>query len=102
MAPYHVAQEPDRDHAADHHAHSAEERLACEGRQNVRNNSEAGDNRDVNLRMPEEPEQVLPQKWRASGMGQERVTHNHASGIEEAGARRAIENKQNTSRKKVC
>ena len=68
VAPNHIAQEADRDHATDHRAHPAEKRLARKRRKNVRNDPEAGDDRDVNLWMAKEPEQMLPKKGRASGV----------------------------------
>ena len=100
VAPNHVAQEADGDHAADHHAHSAEQRLASEGRQNVGNDADGGKDRDVHLRMAEEPEQVLPEKRRASGMRLQRVADDQAGRDEEAGAGDAIEDEKNARGKK--
>ncbi len=102
MAPNHVAQEADSDHAADHHAHPAEQRLAGEGRQNVRNDSETRNNRDVNLRVPKEPKQVLPEKRRASGVRLKIVADDQARRREEARSSGAIENQQDASGKQVC
>ncbi len=62
VAPNHIAQKADGDHATDHRPHAAKERLARERRQDVGNDPEAGDDGDVNLRVAEEPEQVLPQQ----------------------------------------
>src|SRR4029077_18957882 len=99
MAPNHVAQEADGDHATNHYAHSAEQRLACEGWQNVRNDSEAGNDSDIDLGMPGEQEKVLPQERRASRVRQDSVADDHAGWVEEAGTCCTIENKQNARRK---
>ncbi len=62
MAPNHVAEEADGDHASGEHAHSAEQRLARERRQDVRNDPNRRQDGDIDLRVAEEPEQVLPEE----------------------------------------
>ena len=65
MAPDHEAEEADGQHRV-HHGAVAEDRLARERRQHLRSHAHPGQDRDVNLGMPEEPEQVLPEQRRAA------------------------------------
>ena len=60
MPPDHVAEEPDSHHAIDDGL-VAEQRPAIAVDQDVGDDSGGRQYRDVNLRMSEEPEQVLPQ-----------------------------------------
>ena len=56
-----------------------------------------GQNRDVNLRMSEEPEQVLPEQRRSAGVRLQMVADDQAGRDEKAGARHAIEDQQQAS-----
>ncbi len=60
MSPDHVAEEPDPHHAVDN-APLAQHRLAHVADQDVADDTDRRQDRDVYLRMSEEPEQVLPQ-----------------------------------------
>src|SRR5208282_4350598 len=62
MSPDHEAQETDGQ-KANHNYFVAEDGFAGENREHMRDHSETGDDCDVDLGMPEEPEQVLPQQW---------------------------------------
>ena len=42
----------------------------------------AGQNRDVNLRMTKEPEEMLPQKRRAALVSHELAVHDHQRNVE--------------------
>ena len=60
MRPHPEAEEPDEHAGVDHHGR-AEEGLAREGRQHLGHDAEGGQDQDVDLRMAEDPEEVLPQ-----------------------------------------
>ena len=79
MAPDDPAEEGDRDHREGHGA-VAEDGLARKDRQDLRGNAHRRQDQDVDFRMTEEPEQVLPQD-RLAAFG----------GIEEGGPEAAIE-----------
>ena len=82
---------PDRPH----HGLITEHRLARESGQHVRGHAHSRKNGDVNLRMAEEPEQVLPQQRRPARMrGDGRIGHHQPAGNEEARSRHAIEQQQ--------
>ena len=66
----------------------AEDRLAREHRQDLRDEPEAGQHHDVDLGVPEEPEQVLPQKRRAALGGVEEVRAEVAVGQQHRHRRR--------------
>ena len=66
---HHVTQNSNRAHAGDDHA-VTEQRPTHVGDENVGDDSHARHDRDVHLRVPEEPEQVLPQQSGSAGMGQ--------------------------------
>ena len=91
VAPDHIAEEADGDHAAVNDFH-AKERLAHRGHQDVRNDSHRGDNGDVHLGMPEEPEKMLPQKWRAAGVRLKVIADHQASRDEKTSTGDAIKN----------
>ena len=65
VAPDQEAEEADAEDGV-HHRFVAEDRLAREGREQLRGHAHAGQDRDVDLRVAEEPEQVLPQQRRAA------------------------------------
>src|SRR3546814_11250216 len=46
----------------EHHERVAEDRLACEHRDDLRHDAEAGQHEDVDLRVAEDPDEVLPQQ----------------------------------------
>ena len=78
VSPHGVAQAADRGHAGDEHL-GAEERLAREGRQDVRDDAEARQDRDVDLGMAEEPEEVLPEHRRAARVRLQPVADDEAA-----------------------
>ena len=57
----------DRDHRIHHHA-IAEDRFAAERREDIGGHSHRRQNHDVNFRMTEEPEQMLPQQRMSARM----------------------------------
>ena len=65
MSPDHIAQETDAHHAVNERF-VAQHRLAHAVDQNVTDDPDGGQNRDVNFGMPEEPEQMLPEQRRSS------------------------------------
>ena len=65
VRPHEEAEEPDR-HGGGRDRPVAEDRLAREHRQDLRDDAEAGQDHDVDLGVPEEPEEVLPQQRRAA------------------------------------
>ncbi len=67
MGPDHEADHADGDHGVGH-AEIAEHRLLGEGRDDLADDAEAGNDEDVHFRMAEEPEQVLPEQ-RIAAMG---------------------------------
>ena len=94
MAPDQEAQEADAQDGV-HHRFVAEDRLAREGGEQLRSHAHAGQDGDVHLGMPEEPEQVLPEQRRAALMvGDDLVVDHQAGRQEEAGADRAVEQQQ--------
>ena len=93
MAPNHEAEKPDRAHRIDHRL-IAEDGLARKRRDNMRRNAHARKNRDVDLRMAEEPEEVLPQQRRAASVVDELVAHHEARRDEEACSAHAVEQQQ--------
>ena len=96
VAVNHIAENGERSHAIDEHS-LAEHRLAHIGDEDVGNNPDPGNNRDVNLGMPEEPEQVLPQQSRSARMWDQLIVQNQSRGNEEARSRNVIQNHQDTS-----
>src|SRR6266498_428541 len=97
MAPHRVAQERDRDQAGDEHART-QQRLAREYRQDLRDDPESRQNRDVHLRVPEEPEQMLPQQRGPARMRLQAIADHEAGGNEEARARDPVEDQQDARR----
>ncbi len=66
MAPDAEAEEADQDAGVDHHLR-AEERLAREDRQHLGYDAERGQDQDVDLRVAEDPEEMLPQMQVGAG-----------------------------------
>ena len=66
----------------------AEDRLAREHRQDLRDDPEGGQHHDVDLGVPEEPEEVLPQQRRAALRGVEEVGAEVAVGEQHRDRRR--------------
>ena len=94
-------QKPRKPIAADGADHRAvtEYRLARERGEQVRRHAHSRKNRDVNLGMAEEPEQVLPQQRRTALVPGDHLIGDHqAAGNEEARARDAIEQQQDARR----
>ena len=67
VGPHAPADEADR-RAGEDDELVAEQRFAAEHRQHLADDAEAGQDEDVHLRMPEDPEQVLPQQWVGAGV----------------------------------
>ena len=82
------------------HRFVAEYRLAGKGRKDVRRHAHAGKDRDVDFRVAEEPEQVLPEQWRAALVRDQLIADYQAAGNEEARPADAVEQQQNASRQK--
>ncbi len=76
----------------------AEHRLAHVGDQDVGNDAHPGHDRDVDLGMSEEPEQVLPEQSRSAGVRLQLVIDDQIRRDEEAGSGHVIENQQNAGR----
>src|SRR3989442_4872950 len=100
MAPNEEAQHANGKNREDHRA-ITKDRLAREGRKNMRGRAHAGQNCDVTFGMTEDPKQVLPQKRRAPGMKSKsriRTCQNAADifvcGNEEAGEGYTIKQQQ--------
>jgi hypothetical protein len=70
--PHPVAQKSDR-HRGRRHERIAEDRLARKHGNDLGDHSERGKHHDVDLGMPENPEVVLPQQWRAALHGIEEL-----------------------------
>src|SRR5258706_15949890 len=97
MAPDKKAEHADRKNRKDHRA-IAKDRLAGKRRKNMRRRAHAGQDRDVNLRMAKEPEQVLPQKRGAAGVQRhERATHVQAARNKEARPRETIKKQEDST-----
>ena len=69
--------------AGEDHERVAEQRLAAEDREHLGHDAEAGQDEDVDLRVPEDPEQVLPQERVRAGLH-----------VEERGPEQALEVEQ--------
>ena len=94
MAPDDEAQSGDRHHRVNHHL-VAENRLAAERRQDVGRDSHRGKDHDVDLRMAEEPEQVLPQQRMSTGVLDQFAAQHNAAGNEETRPAGSVEDQQN-------
>ena len=81
VSPHHESQKPDG-HEGISHSLISEDGFAREGRDHLRGHAHSGQNCDVNLRVPKEPEQVLPQQWRAAFVAHHLTVHNHQRHIE--------------------
>ena len=73
----------------------AQQRPAHVGDQHMRDHAHGGHDRDVDLGMTEEPEQVLPQQRRAAGVGLQLIVDDQVRGHKEAGTGNVIQNEQN-------
>src|ERR1700679_2553146 len=93
----HVTENGERSHGIDEHP-LAKHRPAHVRNQDMGNDANAGNDRDVNFRMSEEPEKMLPEKSRTSRMRQQLIIHNQARRYEEAGSRHMVENYQDAGR----
>jgi hypothetical protein len=76
----------------------AQHRLAHIGNEDVRHNPHTGHNRDVNLGMPEEPEQVLPEQGRSARVRLQLVVEHQVGGYEKARAGHVVEDEQDATR----
>src|SRR5437762_3857830 len=70
VAPHEKSEQADSEDRK-HHRAIAKHGFTREGRENVRRRAHARKNRDVNLRVTEEPEEVLPKNRRAAGVQRE-------------------------------
>ena len=68
MSVNHVAEKRDRHHRINDDP-GAEQRPAHVGDQHVRDDAHGGHDRNIDLRMSEEPKEMLPQQGRSAGMG---------------------------------
>src|ERR1700733_288120 len=97
MSPHHETQEANAHHAIREDL-IAQEGLSSGARQNVGDNAQARENRDVNLGMAKEPEQMLPQQRRSAGMRLHLIADNEAAGNKETGAADVVEDQENARR----
>ena len=97
VSPDHVAEESDSHHAIDDDL-VAEQRTAHAVDQNVGHDADCRQDRDVDLGMTEEPEQMLPQKRRSAGMRLQTIADDESGRDEETGAGDAIEDEKQTCR----
>src|SRR5581483_11371936 len=93
VTPHDKAEQANREHGIDHRLVS-EDRLARKRRQHLRRHAHAGENRDVNLGMSKEPEQMLPQQWRSATVLHEVSADAQSTGHEEACAQVAVHEQQ--------
>ena len=77
---------------------SRRQRMPGKGGQQRRREPHGRKDRNVDLGMAEEPEQVLPQQWRSGGMVQNDAVHDVDRWKEEAGAEVAIAEQHATRR----
>ena len=75
-----------------------QQRLAHRGRENVGDDPHSGHNGDVNLRVAKEPEQVLPEQRRSTGVRLELAVEDEIARHEKAGSGHVIEDQQNAGR----
>src|SRR5665811_85673 len=68
MCPHTEAEKGNRRERVHHHG-ITEQRLAREGRDDLRHDAEGGQDHDVHLGVPKDPEEVLPEHWVTSGRG---------------------------------
>ncbi len=64
--------------AGEYDGRIAEERLAREGRQNLRDDPEGGQDQDIHLRMSKHPEEMLPEQRAPAGFRDEEVGREEA------------------------
>src|ERR1700733_3245632 len=91
MAPYHVAEKSDRNHASDKRLRT-EKRPAREDGQNRCDDANRRQDGDVDFGMTEKPEEMLPEQRRAAGMRLQFVAEHESSGNEKASASDTIQN----------
>ncbi|MNT03263.1 hypothetical protein D3C72_1377870 [compost metagenome] len=89
VRPHHHGEQPDGEDGP-HHRAVAEDALARVHADEVRDDAERRQRHDIDLRMPEEPEQVLEQQ-RAATLIVELLAHRHHRRHEEARAERLVE-----------
>jgi hypothetical protein len=89
VAPDNIADEPDGEDGA-YHGFIREHRLAREGGDQVRGNAHAWQNRDIDFRVSEEPEEVLPQERRSSLVREHLIAHHQPAGNEVTGPAHTI------------
>ena len=97
MAPDKEAQRADGENREDHGA-ITKDRLAREGRNNVRCRPHAREDRDVNFWVAKKPEQVLPKQRRAARVvGDQGAAHVQVPGNEEAGSGDSIQQQKDSA-----
>src|ERR1039458_2657057 len=94
----HVAEDGKRSHGINEHP-VAQHWSAHVGDQNMGNNAHTGYDRDVNLGMPEEPEQMLPQKSGSARVWLQLVVNHQVRCDKETSSSDVIENQQDADRK---
>ena len=72
------------------------------GNKNVRNDTHAGDDCDVNLGVSEEPEEVLPEESGSARVRQNMISDNQVRGDKEAGAGDMIEDQKDAGGHQHC
>src|SRR5262245_35511241 len=97
MPPYQEAEESNGKGCHNHHL-ATENPPSRKCRDNFRDKPHAGQNRDVDLRMSEEPEQVLPQQRGSTSMWHRLLVHNQATWDEEVCPRCPVEQQKNARR----
>ena len=95
MAVHHVAENGQSAHGINEHP-VAEHGSPHVGDQNVGDDAHAGDDRDVDLGVSEEPEKMLPEQSRPTRVRQNLAVDYKIRWDEEAGAGDVIENEENT------
>src|SRR5215831_5513807 len=97
MSPNQQPQKRNRKRGNDHRC-ASKNRPAREIRNHLRNDPHARQNRDVNLRMPEEPEKVLPKQRRSAAVRYLRVRYQQSFRNEKTRARSPVEQNQQSRR----
>jgi hypothetical protein len=93
VSPDHEAQSANRQRGADH-GFIAKNRFAREDREQVRRYAHCGQYSDINFRVPEKPEEVLPHQRRTAGMIDCLAADQQSTGNKEVCTRVAIKHQQ--------
>ena len=101
MPVHHVAERGQGSHGVDEHS-VAEHGPAHIGNKDVGNDAHAGDDGDVNLRVSEEPEEVLPEESGSARVRQDMISDNQVRSDKEAGAGDMIEDQKDAGGNQHC